>query len=102
MTARFLLERRRVLVTTARRIAAPRRKRAPDDRLGKRWHRARDFSKSFALTYLTLAAFGAEFRDRVQQPARIRVQGVREQFGHRRLLDLAPGVHDDHSLRHFR
>ena len=44
---------------------------------------------------------GAELGHRAEQALRIGMTGRAEQFGHRRFLDLAPGIHDHDALGDF-
>ena len=45
---------------------------------------------------------GRDARHRREQPQRVRMSRRAEQVRDRSLFDLAPGVHDDHSMGHFR
>src|SRR5215831_18932444 len=82
-------------------VRAARREHTAHGEMAQRRHHAGNFLKPIRVV-LGLAPHEWKPRDRCHQPLRIGVLRSRKQFFYRRLLDLAPGIHDDHALRHLR
>ena len=97
-----LQQRRRLFVAARRGKAAARRKGAAPDRglSGRGFAQRRDDARDLAQAPSTCTL--APARDRCEQAARIGVHRSLEQRVDGGLFDLAPGVHDHHTVRCFR
>src|SRR5438477_2927954 len=89
MAARFFLERRIVGLATRRRVRAARREGTADDCADQRWHGACNLGEPPACgtpACPARLACRAELRNGVEQAARVRMAGTREQIEDRSLL----------------
>ena len=99
MPRRLLFEWRVVGPAPRRGKRAARRESASDDRLAERRYGARNLRKPRRSVG---GISGAELRNRVEKPARVRVLGRAEDDVHRPFLDHLPGIEDEHALAHVR
>src|SRR5262245_23101186 len=82
-------------------VRAARRENAAGGQIAQCGYHAGNFLEAIRIVF-GLPPHKGKPRDRCNQPVRIRMLRSRKQLFDRRLLNLAPGIHHDHALRHFR